>query len=139
MHLNKNIDKSHIHLLSPNAFKNRAPNHLVAEHLNWRTQDLSMKDAATYHLQFENNNDFKGHFDKKLKGDLVEIEDYYKEKGGIQERDKFDNLKTKMVRTVIVQNSRSVSIPGNLIKIDKESKKEHLIEIVSMPYDVDMV
>lgn len=139
MHLKKNIDKSHIHLLSPNAFKNRAPNHLVAEHLNWRTQDLSMKDAATYHLQFENNNDFKGHFDKKLKGDLVEIEDYYKEKGGIQERDKFDNLKTKMVRTVIVQNSRSVSIPGNLIKIDKESKKEHLIEIVSMPYDVDMV
>ena len=139
MHLNKNIDKSHIHLLSPNAFKNRAPNHLVAEHLNWRTQDLSMKDAATYHLQFENNNDFKGHFDKKLKGDLVEIEDYYKEKGGIQERDKFDNLKTKMIRTVIVQNSRSVSIPGNLIKIDKESKKEHLIEIVSMPYDVDMV
>ena len=139
MHLKKNIDKSHIHLLSPNAFKNRAPNHLVAEHLNWRTQDLSMKDAATYHLQFDNNNDFKGHFDKKLKGDLVEIEDYYKEKGGIQERDKFDNLKTKMVRTVIVQNSRSVSIPGNLIKIDKESKKEHLIEIVSMPYDVDMV
>ena len=139
MHLKKNIDKSHIHLLSPNAFKNRAPNHLVAEHLNSRTQDLSMKDAATYHLQFENNNDFKGHFDKKLKGDLVEIEDYYKEKGGIQERDKFDNLKTKMVRTVIVQNSRSVSIPGNLIKIDKESKKEHLIEIVSMPYDVDMV
>ena len=48
--LNKNIDTAHIHLLSPNAFKNRAPNHLVAEHLKKRTEDLSIKDAATFHL-----------------------------------------------------------------------------------------
>jgi hypothetical protein len=104
MQLNKNIETSHIHLLSPNAFKNRAPNHLVAEYMNKTTEDLSMKDAADFHLQFENHNDFKGHLDKKLKGDLVEIEDYYKENVGILERDKFDNLKTRIVRTVIVQN-----------------------------------
>ena len=48
--LNKNIDTAHIHLLSPNAFKNRAPNHLVVEHLKKRTEDLSIKDAATFHL-----------------------------------------------------------------------------------------
>lgn len=48
--LNKNIDTANIHLLSPNAFKNRVPNHLVTEHLKKRTEDLSIKDAATFHL-----------------------------------------------------------------------------------------
>lgn len=51
MQLNKNIVTSHIHLLSPNAFKSREPNHLMAEYMNKATEDINIKDAADYFNQ----------------------------------------------------------------------------------------
>ena len=53
---------SHIHLLSDNAFKNRAPNHLIKEHLTKITDDMQPKNV----MKDDIGNDFKKFMDRIL-------------------------------------------------------------------------
>jgi len=40
---------------------------------------------------------------------------------------------------VIVHNLRSTSVKAEFTRVDKESKKENVIKIESIPYDIDAV
>ena len=53
---------SHIHLLSDNAFKNRAPNHLIKEHLTKITDEMELKNVTKDDI----GNDFKKFMDRIL-------------------------------------------------------------------------
>ena len=101
----KFVKQSTIHLLSPTAFDNPTPNFVVNKHLKKKYEDVDFKLALDYKVV---NTSLQYYIEKKLNNDLLEIEDFERERLGLE--------KSKMNRTMIVNNKKSAVKSKEVLK-----------------------